>query len=195
MIRKDNVVLFKSNRYRVPKGKYEPRKSVHVVVKDETVTIIDTNTGKIYATHPLCHEKGKLIGKTRNNRDISKSQRELEDNILKILGNSETSKEFLKAIHKEKSRYYRDQLGVISDICLELTDISLIKSSIAYCMERCLYSAGDFKSAMLYLNELNNNSIQAVSSKVNRLPEKYRTMSPQIRNLNDYEDAMKGDVI
>jgi transposase len=38
-VRKDNIVLFKSNRYRVPKGTYEPKKMVYMIVENETVTL------------------------------------------------------------------------------------------------------------------------------------------------------------
>lgn len=195
-VRKDNIVLYRSNRYRVPKGTYAPKKMVYMIVKNEAISITDTETGEIYATHPLCHDKGRLIGHKRSERDTSRTQKQLEDNVSKILGGSETSKQFLYEIHKAKPRYYRDQLGVIKNICHELTDNSLIQSSLNYCMERGLYSAGDFKSAMIYLNEINNTSEKEPSStKLPGLPKKYRNYSPQIRDLSTYEDAMKGSVV
>jgi len=195
-VRKDNIVLFKSNRYRVPKGTYEPKKMVYMIVENEIVTITDAKTGIIYANHPLCREKGKLIGQKRNERDYSRTQEQLEENIITMLGGSEIAKQFLQEIHKEKPRYYRDQLGVIKKICIELTDSLQIENAITYCMERNLYSAGDFKSAMIYLNELNNTSKQTqLKTKLPGLPDKYRNMSPQIRDLSVYEDAMKGSVV
>jgi transposase len=194
-VRKDNIVLFKSNRYRVPKGTYEPKKMVYMIVENETVTITDKETGEIYARHPLCNEKGRLIGQKRD-RDYSRTQEQLEENILAMLGGSEPAKQLLIGIHKEKPRYYRDQLGVIKNICLKLTDTLLIESAISYCIERNLYSAGDFKSAMVYLNELNITSERvAPIVKLPGLPEKYRNMSPEIRDLSAYEDAMRGSVI
>lgn len=195
-VRKDNVVLYKSNRYRVPKGTYEPGKMVYMNVENDTVTITDAKTGEIYARHPLSRERGQLVGKNRKYRDNSRTQQQLEEKTLAMLGGSETAKQFLQEIHKEKPRYYRDQLGVIKNICLELTDISLIESVVTYCMERNLYSAGNFKSAMIYLNELNNTPKRiAPIKKLPGLPEKYRNMSPKIRDLSVYEDAMKGSVV
>jgi len=193
-VRKDNVIVYKSNRYRVPAGTYEPGKKVYMIVEDDTVSIADTKTGEIYAEHPLCHDKGRLIGQKRSERDKSHTQKQLAEHTLKMLGGSDTAKEFLEAIHKEKPRYFRDQMGVIKNICLQLTDDCLIKSAIVYCMERSLYSAGDFKSAMLYLNELNNTSERASPPTVPKLPNKYRGMVPNVRDLSVYEDAMKGSV-
>jgi len=167
-----------------------------MIVENEIVTITDAKTGIIYANHPLCREKGKLIGQKRNERDYSRTQEQLEENIITMLGGSEIAKQFLQEIHKEKPRYYRDQLGVIKKICIELTDSLQIENAITYCMERNLYSAGDFKSAMIYLNELNNTSKQTqLKTKLPGLPDKYRNMSPQIRDLSVYEDAMKGSVV
>jgi hypothetical protein len=168
---------------------------VYMIVENETVTITDKETGEIYARHPLCNEKGRLIGQKRD-RDYSRTQEQLEENILAMLGGSEPAKQLLIGIHKEKPRYYRDQLGVIKNICLKLTDTLLIESAISYCIERNLYSAGDFKSAMVYLNELNITSERvAPIVKLPGLPEKYRNMSPEIRDLSAYEDAMRGSVI
>ena len=195
-VRKDNIVLYKSNRYRVPKGTYEPGKMVYMIVDNETITITDVETGEIYAKHPLSHERGQLVGQKRKERDYSKTQEQLEEKVILMLGGSETAKQFLQEIHKEKPRYYRDQLGVIKGVCLEFTDVSLIENSVFYCMERNLYSAGDFKSAMIYLNELNNTPKQiAAIKKLPGLPDKYRNMSPQIRDLSVYEDAMKGSAM
>jgi hypothetical protein len=194
-VRKDNIVLYKSNRYRVPKGTYEPKKMVFMIVENETVTITDIETGEIYAKHPLCHDKGRLIGHRRSERDYSRRQEQLEEDTLGVLGGSDTAGQFLSEIHKAKPRYYRDQLGVIKNICFELNDDLLIQNALNYCMERGLYSAGDFKSTLIYLNELDNTSKRA--SKIDKLPglpEKYRNVTPQIRDLSVYEDAMKGSI-
>ena len=88
-VRKDNIVLYKGNRYRVPKGTYSPGKRVFMVVSDETVSITDTLTGEIYASHPLCHEKGRLIGQKRDDRDKSKSLQEQECLIQQLFQKDE----------------------------------------------------------------------------------------------------------
>ena len=112
-IRKDNIVLYKGNRYRVPKGTYCPGKKVYMVVENETISITDSLTGEIYATHPLCHDKGKLIGQKRVERDKRKTLLEQERLIHELFENDELVQPFLEHIHEAKPRYYRDQLGVI----------------------------------------------------------------------------------
>lgn len=194
-VRKDNIILYKSNRYRVPKGTFAPGKRVYMMIEDDTVIVTDAQTGEIYATHPLCHDRGRLIGQKREERDMKQSIKELECDASKLLGGDSTALNFLAGIHKEKPRYYRDQLGVIKNVCNEQSDRRIIISAIIYCMERSLYSAGDFKSAVIYLNELNQPSAPEKEKELlPGLPDKYRWMTPQVRDLAVYEKAMEGSV-
>jgi len=109
-IRKDNIILYKSNRYRVPKGTYQPGKRVYMVVKEDQVSITDVETGEIYATHPLCYGKGELIGQKRDDRDMNLSLKTLEERVILLFKDQNDIKKFLKVIYQEKPRYYRDQL-------------------------------------------------------------------------------------
>ena len=113
-IRKDNTVLYKSNRYRVPVGTYKKGKRVYVDLEGDDLVITDMQTGILYARYPVCQGKGELVGESaRKHRDKSKTLLELESSVLDLFDNSEAAREFLQRIHIEKRRYYRDQLGVI----------------------------------------------------------------------------------
>jgi hypothetical protein len=158
-----------------------------MIVDDEEVSIIDIITGEVYATYPLCHDRGRLIGQIRKNRDRNASIEALESCTVKLLGSDKAAISFLEMIHKFKPRYYRDQLGVIKTVCNENHNSVLINQALNYCIERELYSAGNFKSAVIYLDEVNNSS---KSELLPGLPAKYRNMVPEIRNLTVYEEAM-----
>jgi len=67
----------------VPKGTYSTGKRVFMVVENDVVSITDTLTDEVYATHPLCQDKRKLIGQKRDDQDKSKSLREQEEMQLK----------------------------------------------------------------------------------------------------------------
>jgi len=189
-VRKDNIVLYKGNRYRVPKGTYSKGKCVHMELdNDEFITIVDVLTGKIYAKHPLCHEKGELIGKKRDTREKSKTLLELEQALCDLFGQNDLVIPFLEHIHQEKPRYYRDQMGVIKKLFDEWNTEMIIKG-LNYCSRKELYSAGELKSSIIYLNELQSDKSICMNP-ANRLPENYRGNNPEIRNLSIYEDAMK----
>ena len=191
-VRKDNIVLYKSNRYRVPKGTYTKGKRVYVIPEGDSITIVDVDTGVLYARHTLCTEKGKLIGEaSRACRDKSKTILELEHNIKELLGDCEgKTSSFLSRIHREKRRYYRDQLGVIKKI-FEEWDAELIQKALIYCVEHELYSAGELSSATAYMSSLEEEKQNKPVLQASQLPEKYRGDSPKVRDLRIYEDAME----
>lgn len=191
-IRKDNVVLYKGNRYRVPKGTYSKDKRVYMVLDEDanTVAITDMITGEIYATHPICHEKGKLVGnKDHNERDKSSTIIEQEAALKKLFDDDSLVGPFLEHIHQEKPRYYRDQLGVIRKLFEEWNREDIVKG-LRYCTERELYSAGDLRSTIIYLTKADMEKSKQ-KKKTASLPEKYRGDKAEIRDLNEYEAAME----
>lgn len=193
-VRKDNIVLYRSNRYRVPVGTYHQGLKVLMVVNEEKdeVSITDAETGTVYARHALCHEKGKLIGTSeRSERDKSKSDIEQERIITNIFDNSELVKGFLEQIHKNKPRYYRDQLGVIRKLFEKWSKEEILKG-IRYCNEKEIYSAGELKSSIIYLTQDYANMQGSKSDNANVLPEKYRGDKPVVRSLSIYESVMSG---
>jgi transposase len=191
-VRKDNIVLYKGNRYRVPKGTYAPGKRVSLVVDDEKLTIKDMLTSEIYAVHPLCHEKGRLIGHKRDERDKSKTLLELEAVLKEWFHKDDLIVAFMNHIHEEKPRYYRDQLGVIKSL-FDRWNLESISAGLQYCMEKELYSAGELKSSIIYLEELKNVVPQHFTTP--KLPVKYCGNAPEVRSLSIYEDAMDGGTI
>ena len=195
-VRKDNVVLYKSNRYRVPKGTYKPGKRVFVIVEGDMVSIVDIETGVLYAKHPLCTGKGELIGESsRAGRDKSKTILELEAAVKSLLGDCDGKTDpYLTRIHCEKRRYYRDQLGMIRNLFNEW-DSYLIQKALIYCTEQELYSAGELSSAVAYISLLEKERQEKTCEHNVRLPEKYRGGSPQIRDLCIYEEAMERRII
>lgn len=189
-VRKDNIVLYKGNRYRVPKGTYAYGKRVYMILDDEeNLSITNVLTGETYAKHPLCHDKGQLIGKKKRTEDKSKTILEIEKTLQDLFKQHHLIMPFLEHIHQEKTRYYRDQLGIIKKL-FEEWDLELIVKGIEYCNGRSLYSAGELKSSIIYLNELQNEKVKR-STPVSKLPIKYRGDHPEIRDLRIYEDAME----
>ena len=193
-VRKDNIVLYKGNRYRVPKGTYCPGKKVYMVVEDEKISITDCLTGEIYAIHPLCHEKGMLIGKKRTDRDKSKSLLEQERLVEELFENDELVRPFLQHIHEAKPRYYRDQLGVIRRL-FEEWNAEAVKRGLRYCTEKELYSASDLKSSIIYLEQIFSEKTKEKKNTRPALPNKYQGNRVEVRDLSVYEEAMGRSVI
>ncbi len=194
-VRKDNVVLFHSNRYRVPKGTYSKGKKVHMITEGNKVSIVDAETGEIYATHQICTGKGELIGSMTNDyREKSQSLKELEADVLSRFSDRKVAETFFEELYHHKQRYYRDQLQIVKKLFSKYSK-EFMDNALTYCIERNLYSAVELKSAAAYLFSFETDKNKAVKPGKVQLPEKYRGGSPEIRNLSIYEAAMKGDAL
>ena len=194
-VRKDNVVLFHSNRYRVPKGTYSRGKKVYMITEGGEVSIVDAATGEIYATHPVSNGKGELIGSTTDDyREKSQSLKELEADVLSRFTDSESASEFFEELYHRKQRYYRDQLQIVKKLFNEYEG-RFINGALSYCLERDIYSAVELKSATAYLFSFEEDRNKTEKPGKVQLPEKYRGGSPEIRDLRIYENAMKGGAL
>lgn len=190
-VRKDNVVLYKSNRYRVPKGTYKKGKKVIVIPEGANISIVDSVTGEVYATHPLCLGKGELIGSaTHDYRDMSQSLKELDKSVKELFSDNDNAVLFLDCLHNRKTRYYRDQLLEIRKLFKEW-DADIINQAIEYCIERDLYSATELKSAIYFLSKYKEDSKKVSTAGIILLPEKYRGGAPPVRELTIYETVME----
>ena len=112
--------------------------------------------------------------------------------LQELFQNDELVIPFLKHIHEEKPRYYRDQLGVIRRLFEEWNAEALIEG-LHYCSERELYSAGELKSTVIYFHQKKKEA--NTQKQPTALPSKYRGNNPKVRELSVYEEAMKGGVV
>ena len=191
LVRKDNVVLYKSNRYRVPKGTYSKGKKVHIVPDGDQLSIVDAVTEEVYATHPISRGKGELIGySSHDRRDMSQSLKDLDASVKDLFDNDVTIIDFLSHVHEEKIRYYRDQLLEIRKLYKEW-DTDTILDAVDYCSERNLYSASELRSAIYFLSQYRSDSGKVSNAGIVLLPEKYRGGSPPVRELSLYETVME----
>lgn len=190
-IRKDNTVLYKSNRYRVPKGTYKPNLRVKLIINDASMIIANATTGEIYARHTISEERGKIIPLNHSDRELNKKLTEVYDEVLLCFTDREMAGEFLERVRKDKPRYFKDQLNVILKACTG-SEKCFIDTSLAYCLKYALYSAGDFKAATEYYKELNKEPERASPMPAPGLSDKYKTVHPKVRDINEYRRLMEG---
>lgn len=147
-VRKDNTILFESNRYSVPLGTYTKEKEVAIEIKDGKLIIWHIFGDYLIAEHPLCPSKGKLIKNKNHGRDVEAGISELFAALSKELDG--LCNEFLQQIRERKRRYIRDQFGLIEKLIKE-HGASTVIAAIAYCQQQELFSATDVKDALAYL--------------------------------------------
>lgn len=136
-VRKDNTILFNSNRYSVPLGTYNSQQEVRLETKDG-VLYIQTLFGELICEHRISSGRGLLIQNTSHTRDRTTALDKLQDDLDATLGGKAT--DFLEAIRTEKARYSRDQFKMIRAL-VDQYGVPLVLEGIAFCMSNSLYSA------------------------------------------------------
>lgn len=185
VVRKDNTLLYKQNRYQLPKGTYEPGKKVNVVIEGEFIKVLDIEKNNLIVKHRISNERGKLIKLSHPERDRNTELDKLYDDVFRLLGFSEEAKILLDEIRKEKARYFRDQLSLLKK-AVEGIDADVINKALMYCLERRMYSATLFKEAVEYFNLKEKEKIDTEKQKTNPIPEKYKNVKPDIRSIEEY---------
>lgn len=190
-IRKNNTVLYKQNRYQVPKGTYVPGKNATLVVNNLAMTIVDCETGEIIAEHILNPNKGDLVRLKHVERDMSESLKALLDRAINILGQSKNAIAFTEKLRVEKSRYFRDQLKLIVDTCSKY-ETDVIEKALKFCIEKQLYSAPMLRDAIEYLLSETKKDKKPVNEKwANAIPSNCKGIIPVIRDISEYSKAFK----
>lgn len=145
-VRKDNTIVYGSNRYSLPLDTYNNQKEVRLEIKDGKLMLYTTFNDFI-CDHPISAGKGMLIKSTTHTRDTSSSIDSLQETV-NILLNYEAT-EFLGIIRTEKSRYARDQFKLIQNLC-DKYGIEKVLSGIEFCVNSRLYSATYAKEFLEY---------------------------------------------
>lgn len=171
VVRKDNTILYKGNRYSVPIGTYKP--GLELLAEEEAgiLTLRDPLTDLIIARHKLSLEKGALIQNTHHLRDNTKKIEELFTQTLKLLGGNPGAATFLETIRREKRRYVREQFGLMQKLAQQYPP-DLVTRAIDYCLTYRLFSAVDCRSVAEYL--LVEQPVAVAPSKAGSLPEHLR---------------------
>ena len=192
IVRKNNIVMYKQNRYCMPKGTYTPGKKVRIET-DEIAGIVkffDLKSNTIIEEYPISLGVGKCIRNGHPERDRFANYEELKERAILGFDKDETAKAFVENIISTKPRYVRDQLSIIVKLQAEYK-IEELKSAISYCFERNLFSAVDLRDTVRFFNEKNETpQIKKIT-----IPIKYSIVVAQKRSLETYANLfpMGGD--
>jgi len=187
IVRKTNVVVYKQNRYGVPKGTYEPKKEVRIEPLGDSLKIYEKNNDTLLVNHTIEKGKGKYIRIKHPERELNLKQKELYDKTLAVLGNDELGIIFLDQITRLMPRYTRDQFGLLLKLSSEY-DTNSIETALNYCVERGIWSATDFKDTLIF----NSNAKEEKQLKQVFLPIKYQLVSANTRDITAYQSLIGG---
>ena len=140
-VRKDNTVLYDSNRYSVPLDTYNTQKEVRIEPLDGMMQI-QTVFGEPICEHRISNGRGLLIQNKSHTRDRSSGLDQMQDALDSLLENKATT--FLQTIRTEKSRYARDQFKLIQTLC-DKYGFEDVLVAVDFCQYSKLYSANYVK--------------------------------------------------
>jgi transposase len=189
-VRKDNTVLYRTNRYSVPKGTYKPGLTVNLKIKGNSLIISDTESGFLYARHTLCIGKGELVKLDHGVRELNKTLTELLEIVSEAFHNSNSINTFIEGIRHEKPRYIRDQLSLIRKVCEHPEYSKNKEEALEFCLKNRHYSASEFHTTAVYLSETKKVPVRASPLLV--FPKKKPQVKPAIRDISEYTQAIGG---
>lgn len=140
-VRKDNTIIYDSNRYSVPLGTYNSQPEVRLETKDGTL-YIQTVFGEPICEHRISSGRGLLIQNNSHRRDRTTTLDKVQEGLDAQLEYKAT--DFLQTVRAEKSRYARDQFRLIQSL-LDQYDVSAVLDAVSFCEHSRLYSANTMK--------------------------------------------------
>lgn len=136
-VRKDNTIIYDSNRYSLPLGTYNTNPEVQLEIADGNLRIL-TVFGDLLCEHRISTGRGLLIQNKSHLRDRTTALDELQDSLDEQMNCLAT--EFLQRIREEKSRYARDQFRLLQSL-LDRFGTEQMLDAISFCMDSNLCSA------------------------------------------------------
>lgn len=196
-VRKDNTVLYLSNRYSVPLGTYKKDKKVYIEITDENHLIIkEERESPVIADHKISHEKGKLIQNRQHTRDRSKGIPAYIATVAAKFEDAELAHDYLEEVHRRYPRYIRDQLQLISKTFEAEPNIG--NDALKECVHKGIYSANEFGDVVQHVKRQRQDKCESLvgikeqMKLLNGVDQSVIPTKPHIRDVNEYLAIMGG---
>jgi hypothetical protein len=186
-IRKDNVINYKSNYYRVPLGTYHgPGTKAWIEISDDNrLMIYDADNNQI-ASHQISNGRGQTIGGSHYMRDRSSKI----DQLSGLFEDPGQAKVYLEEIRKKMPRNIRDQALHIEKQ-IKRFDMDVINQSLIFCIESKIFRATDFESvAEKFDAEKQQSTELPIPVTINTLNHTEYKITPDKSDISDYQSLM-----
>jgi transposase len=183
VIRSDNVVHYKQNRYRVPRGTYAPGRKARIEPNPGkgTVSFYDAKTNELLAEHEIAVGVGKLVGSPSKKNPGGKTGEELKSKVLLDFEAIPDAQSYVELVLEKYQRYVLPQLRIFRKT-QELYTKRELSDALTYCLNHDLYSANDFRDTALFLAQPKHEA----PVKSGELPAKYSSVMAQTRSVSVY---------
>lgn len=198
-VRKDNTIIYLSNRYSVPLGTYNKHKEVYIEATRENRLIVrEEKGGPVIADHTISHEKGQLIQDRQHTRDRTKGIPAYIASVAEKFEDADLAHGYLEEVHRRYPRYIRDQIGLIAKALQ--TDPVIRNEALEECVRRGLYSATEFSDIVQHIkrqrqvNSELNSPFNVQWKPLYAVDESVIRTKPQTRDVNEYIALLEGGV-
>jgi transposase len=190
LVRKDNTIMYKSNRYSVPTGTYAPGKEIQIRVTEDKLILMSIKGEHIITEHPLSSGKGELIQNNNHLRNHDVSIDKLYDKVLQALDYIPNLTHFLDIIRKEKGKYVRDQYNLIFNVHKTYSQTILLQA-FDFCHKNVLYSAVSLRDAAEYFANVPEVAVASEFNYAGVLPD-YLRIQANTRDISAYVGLQEG---
>ncbi len=104
-----NNILYKRNRYSIPKGKYKQGERLLLSQDDEIITITDPTTNDVVAVHNISEKIGQVVTKKEEAKPMPKIYREM----LNAYKDVKYAENFIRRVAEANPRYIREQMYML----------------------------------------------------------------------------------
>lgn len=188
IVRKNNVVMYKQNRYQMPSGTYQPGRKARIETDEVagTVRFFDSETSELLEQLPLTNGVGKSVRNNHPQRDRSSKHQDMLDKALAGFGENQQAHAFIENMLSLKPRYTRDQLSIVLKL-QEKYSLDELIYGIDYCTQRSLFTATDYKDTLEYF------AVKPETPKADKikLPVKYSVVTADKRPLDVYSSMIR----
>jgi len=191
-VRKDNVVSYRGNFYRVPRGTYKPPKTtVRIEITDDNQLIIHNSKNEEIVTHPIYPSgMGQTIGKRSSRKEVDKRIDQLIDETAALFADPEQAKAYCQKIRQDKPRYIRDQLLIINKLPNEY-DMEIVNQALAFCIDNKIYRATDMVSVAKKFNaQQSQDETIKQPIEIKTINQTAHKIIPDKSNISDYQSLM-----
>lgn len=150
-IRKDNTIVYRSNRYSLPLGSYQalPDNRVLLEVTEAEISILHPLSKEQITCHPIEWGRGKLVQKSSHRHDRSKKVKALKELVLNRPQLDDSHRRYIEKVLALYPRYQREQLQLMNQLLNETPELTL--KAIKQCHQRQLMSANEVKQMVAHL--------------------------------------------
>lgn len=188
-LRKDNTVMYRGNRYAVPKGTYSENKKVLVVHKGNHLTVAEI-TGEFLAEHEVPETKGNLV--MGNIEKISRiSILDLKSQVLELLENTTEANYWLNSVIELHPKNQRKYFIKILKTFVSL-DKNELQKSLKYCVANQKWNPDDVLAITNHFSEENKRSSEQTITPPPMLNN--RGFSVPVRDIEEYDQICGGGV-